>query len=58
MPKEDGGLAFALVMPKNKSVDIALNPTEENDLWIEMELGANGVLKMDFDEIGNLMGGE
>ena len=58
MPKEDGGLAFALVMPKNKSVDIALNPTEETDLWLEMELGANGVLKMDFDEIGNLMGGE
>ncbi|MEE1291411.1 MAG: hypothetical protein UHW86_10335 [Spirochaetota bacterium] len=25
MPKEDGGLAFALVMPKNKSVDIASN---------------------------------
>jgi hypothetical protein len=58
MPKEDGGLAFALVMPKNKSVDIALNPTEETDLWLEMQLGANGVLKMDFDEIGNLMGGE
>lgn len=58
MPKEDGGLAFALVMPKNKSVDIALNPTEENDLWIEMELGANGVMDFDFNEFSNLMGGE
>ena len=58
MPKENGGLAFALVMPEKKPVSIALNPTEENDLWIEMELGANGVMDFDFNEFSNLMGGE
>jgi hypothetical protein len=58
MPKENGGLAFALVMPEKKPVSIALNPTEKTDLWIEMELGANGVMDFDFNEFSNLMGGE
>lgn len=58
MPKENGGLAFALVMPGKKPVSIALNPTEKTDLWIEMELGANGVMDFDFNEFSNLMGGE
>ena len=58
MPTEDGGLDFTMLIPEDKEVDIALNPTEETDLWIEMELGANGVLKVDAEEIGNIMGGE
>ena len=58
MPTEDGGLDFTMLIPEDKEVDIALNPTEETDLWIEMELGANGVLKVDAEEISNIMGGE
>ena len=39
-------------------VDIALNPTEENDLWIKMVLGANGTLKFDMDNFTGMMEGE
>ena len=58
MPKEDGGMAFSMLVPKDTKVDIALNPTEENDLWIKMVLGANGTLKFDMNNFTGMMGGE
>jgi hypothetical protein len=58
MPKEDGGMAFSMLVPKDTEVDIALNPTEENDLWIKMVLGANGTLKFDMDNFTGMMEGE
>ncbi|MBQ2294834.1 MAG: hypothetical protein II258_05560, partial [Spirochaetales bacterium] len=58
MPKEDGGMAFSMLVPKDTKVDIALNPTEENDLWIKMVLGANGTLKFDMNNFTGMMEGE
>ena len=58
MPKEDGGMAFSMLVPKDTKVDIALNPTEENDLWIKMVLGANGTLKFDMNNFTGMKGGE
>lgn len=58
MPSEDGDAELALLVPKDKTVNIALNPTKETDLWIDMVLGANGTLKVDADEISNLFGGK
>lgn len=58
MPKEDGGMAFSMLVPKDTEVDIALNPTEENDLWIKMVLGANGTLKFDMNNFTGMMEGE
>lgn len=58
MPSADGGAELALLIPKDKTVNIALNPTKETDLWIDMVLGANGTLKVSVDEISNLLGGE
>lgn len=58
MPSEDGGAELALLIPQDKTVNIALNPTKETDLWIDMVLGANGTLKVSVDEISDLLGGE
>lgn len=58
MPSKDGGVELALIIPKDKTVNIALNPTKETDLWIDMDLGVNGTLKVDVDKINSLLGGE
>lgn len=58
MPSEDGAVALSVLIPKNKAVDIALEPKGENDLWIKMFLGVNGTLKVAPDEISGLLGGE
>lgn len=58
MPKEDGSMTFSMLVPKYTEVDIALNPTEENDLWIKMVLGANGTLKFDMNNFTGMKGGE